>query len=77
MNERFIEGRMYNPEELETQTAWIAGSKHKSEQVFFHQIVYKLQHKQRLWDFWSKNGIDYFFIEIEIPFRLNKETAPF
>lgn len=72
-----LPGRLFKLKELETVTAWIAGSKHPSETVFFTQIVYTLSHKQRLWDYWDKRGMHFYFQEIELPFKLNHDVTPF
>lgn len=69
---------MYQPEELETKTAWMIGSKLKSEPEFFIQIIFNLSQKQRLWHRFLHDGEHDFFIkEIEVPIRLKPEIAPF
>lgn len=64
-------------ENLETQKAWIVGSKAKEETVFFHQIIYKLSHRQRLWQMFNETQTDFYFMEIDLPFTLKPDYIPF
>ena len=70
---------LFEPAELITQTAWIAGVKFYEEQHFHVQIVVSLQRKQRLWDMWQKypKPCQYFFMEIQLPWSLPENIAPF
>lgn len=85
MNDEFLNplkskplpGRLFKLDEMETDKVWIAGSKHPSERDFFIQIVTNLKHKQRLWDNWDKGGMHFYFLEIDLPARLNKDETPF
>lgn len=72
-----LEGKLFDVSDLSTQKVWLVGSKLPSDETFHLHLVYSLKHKQRLWDHFSKNGIHFFFTEIEVPYRLNDKTAPF
>lgn len=70
---------LFEPVELTTQTAWIAGVKFFDEQHFHVQVVVSLKKKQKLWDIWSKCPLpcQYFFMEIQLPWELPPDIAPF
>lgn len=67
----------WETEQLNTIDAWIVGSKIKEEKIFFHQIVYKLALKQKLWEHFNNNNMDYFFLEIKLPCTINTDNVPF
>lgn len=72
-----VKAKMFEVKELTTIPAWIVGSKLKIEDTFFTQIVFSLKLKQKLWTHFLGNGMDYYFMEIDLPINLKPETAPF
>lgn len=50
--------------------AWIAGWKVKEQKTFYTDIVYTLSKKQKMWDYFLKNDLDYFFQEIKLPYEI-------
>lgn len=66
------------PEDLETEKAWIVGVKFKHEQKFHVQIVQSLSLKQKLWHTYINDiNSDYYFYEIDLPLFFNEDKTPF
>jgi len=68
----------FNPEELETGKNWILGTKLKSEDHFYLQVVTDYKRYSSLFTkCLNDKNIDFYFMEIELPIKLKPETVPF